>query len=134
MSTEVAKLRLGFATAVAPLTAVAIYGLVIIADLGHEPRAGETWLGWVVAGVAVTAYLLTLFATAALVVLSRRQKPRSPLTFGIGGLLVSLAVALLFDLPTLNLARVQYYALAGATGICTALVYRAAMLGGARGE
>jgi hypothetical protein len=116
MSNEVAGLRYAMATALAPLVAVGIYGLVILVDLGHWPRPGEAWLGWVIAGVAVAAYVLTLLATAVLLIFKRKLSPRSPWTFGTFGLIAGLGLAALADLPSLNIARIAYYALAGTTG------------------
>ena len=81
------------------------------------------------AAVVGFAYLATLAATLTLVATERWLRPRSYLLFGLGGLGVGIVLALLLDLPSLNLTRGKYYVLAAAAGACTGLAYRAILRG-----
>ena len=108
---------------IAPLSAVALYSLLLIVDPIEHPDQLNVTLS-LIAIIGIISYLAEITLVLPVFLILRRQRLNSWWIFLIGGLTIGLSVAVFCDLPNINLRRIWYYVASGSAGILSAMTFR----------
>ncbi len=107
---------------VAPIGAASVYAALFLID----PMDGQgAVIGalWIAAAVVTISYVAEAAIAWPAFLLLRRIGLANPVVSIIGGLVLGVLLAGLFDLPDLNYVRWRYHATAGLSGACSGTVF-----------